>query len=841
MMKSSHSFSLSACLLVVVLTWSWQQVVARSQAQINQPSLEQVSPDPWPKSAQMNGAKYTLYEPQLESWDGYNLVAHAAVSVKPAGAKYPVFGAINIRAATIVDRGERIVRFQNILVEKANFPSAPAKAAQYQKNIQAIIAKGPATIPLDKLQADLAVLRAEKKGRAVPVMNEPPNFIFSESAAVLVSIDGQPVWGAVPHNSLERAVNTRALLLRDKSGKLYVHLFDGFMEADSLSGRWTVAKKTPHGADQVAQQLAKENLVDLMEGPSNEQNPKQKPSLKTSAPTLYVETIPTELIVTEGQPDWIPIAGTNLLYVKNTTADIVKDINDQQIYVLVTGRWFRASGFTGPWRYVPGTSLPPDFAKIPDDSPKENMKASIPGTQQAQEATIAAEIPQMATVNRANTQFTAVISGAPMLKPIPGTSLSYVFNTSDPIIQASSTEWYAVHNGVWFSSTSVHGPWLVASTIPSVIYSIPPSSPVYYVTYVKIYDSTPQTVVVGYTPGYLGTIVSADGMVVYGTGYTYPAYISSTVYYPTPSTYGYATNMTWTPWVGWAFGFGMGWAWGATDVGWAGAWGWGAAPYWGPYRGYYGYGAYGAYHGYGAYGAAYGYHGGGAVWGPGGWAGTTGNMYRQYGATSVASRTSGGYNAWTGNAWSSQVGHSYNSVTGRMSAGQRGAVQNVYTGNSAYGARGATYNPTTGVGAAGGRATFNNAATGQSTTLGRGAVTGPASGTTRVGEVNNNYYADHDGNVYHANPTTGTYQKYGANGWNNVNRDQAQSLQSHQQARDYGASRAAGSSWGGNWGGWKGHASAGRSGGDWGGGHSWGGGRFGGGGFGGFGGFHGRR
>src|SRR5262245_41978050 len=181
-----------------------------------------------------------------------------------------------------------------------------------------------------------------------------------------------------------------------------------------------------------------------------------------------------------------------------------------------------------------------------------------------------------------------------------------------------------------------------------------------------------------------------------------------------------------------------------------------------------------------------------------------GGVYRQYGATGVVSRTSGGYNAWTGNAWNRQVGRSYNSVTGRMSAGQRGAVQNVYTGNSAYGARGATYNPTTGVGAAGGRATFDNAATGQSTTLGRGVVTGRAGGTTHVGELNNNYYADHDGNVYHANSATGSFQKLGENGWNDVDRNQAQSLQSHAQARDYGASRSAGSNWGGNWDGWKG-------------------------------------
>ena len=530
-----------------------------------------------------------------------------------------------------------------------------------------------------------------------------------------------------------------------------------------------------------------------MTGPANQKDPNLKPSLKTGAPVVYVETVPTELIVTEGAPSWVPITGTNLLYVNNTTANIVRDLHDQQTYVLVTGRWFRGPGFTGPWQYVSGKDLPPDFAKIPDDSPKENIKASVPGTPQAQEAIIAAAIPQTATVNRSGVNFTPQISGSPELNPIPNTTLNYVFNAADPIIRCHQPSG-SPFTTAWFNATSVQGPWLVASSVPAVIYSIPPSSPLYYVTYVKVYASTPQVVVAGYTPGYMGTVVSADDVVVYGTGYTYQAYISPTVYYPVPVTYGYATNMTWTPWLGWAFGFGMGWAWGATTVGWGGAWGWGCAPYWGAYGGY-----------YGAYGAAYGYHGGAAVWGPGGWAGTTGNVYRQYGPTSVVSRTSGGYNAWTGNAWSSQVGHSYNSVTGQMSAGQRGAVQNVYTGNSAYGARGATYNPTTGVGAAGGRATFNNAATGQSTTVGRGEVTGPAGGTTRVAQVNNNYYADHNGNVYRGNSSTGSFQKYDAGGgWNDVDRSQAQSLQSHDSSRQMGDARSASSSWGGNWSGGKG-------------------------------------
>ena len=122
----------------------------------------------------------------------------------------------------------------------------------------------------------------------------------------------------------------------------------------------------------------------------------------------------------------------------------------------------------------------------------------------------------------------------------------------------SPSQWYAVRAGVWFSAASIQGPWVVAGSIPALIYSIPPSSPLYYVTYVKIYDVTPEYVVVGYTPGYMGAYVAPGGVVVYGTGYAYAPYIGGSVYYPPPLTYGYAANPLWTPWTGWFMGLGVG-------------------------------------------------------------------------------------------------------------------------------------------------------------------------------------------------------------------------------------------------------------------------------------------
>ena len=80
---------------------------------------------------------------------------------------------------------------------------------------------------------------------------------------------------------------------------------------------------------------------------------------------------------------------------------------------------------------------------------------------------------------------------------------------------------------------------MVATKVPDVIYTIPIASPLHYVTYVRVYQSSPDVVYVGYTPGYMGTVASSDGVVVYGTGYYYPAYVGTTVYVGYPPTYGY--------------------------------------------------------------------------------------------------------------------------------------------------------------------------------------------------------------------------------------------------------------------------------------------------------------
>src|SRR4029453_5097591 len=113
-----------------------------------------------------------------------------------------------------------------------------------------------------------------------------------------------------------------------------------------------------------------------------------KPSLANGVPTIYTSQSPTELIVFKGQPDFVPIVGTQLVWASNTTSDVLIDTTNSNYYVLLAGRWFRSTAITGPWTFVANDALPADFARIPAQSLAGAVLPTVAGTPQAQEAVI---------------------------------------------------------------------------------------------------------------------------------------------------------------------------------------------------------------------------------------------------------------------------------------------------------------------------------------------------------------------------------------------------------------------------------------------------------------------
>ena len=202
--------------------------------------------------------------------------------------------------------------------------------------------------------------------------------------------------------------------------------------------------------------------------------------------------------MTDGAPEYKPV-GTDLLYVDNSESDVLVEIATQRHFVLLSGRWFAAPGFNGPWTLVASDRLPDTFQEIPEDSDVGHLRVWVAGTDEANEAVLDASIPQTAAIPRDQT-IEVTYDGNPRFEDIEETSLSYATNMSEQVIN-NGNKYYFVKDGAWYLSDQAIGPWSVATEIPEEIREIPASSPAYNTKYVYIYDSTPEVVYVGYYPG----------------------------------------------------------------------------------------------------------------------------------------------------------------------------------------------------------------------------------------------------------------------------------------------------------------------------------------------------
>src|SRR5215472_19295222 len=426
------------------------------------------SPDPnepWPRVITYQGATISVYQPQVESWTGNKLVARSTVKVKLPGKTATDYGVVWYSAQTEVDKVNRVVTLENIAVTKQSFPTIANNGQAYSS---AFLSDTPKlkTVPLDLLEAELAVTNAASEQKTYPLENNPPQIIFSITPAVLALVDGAPVLRPSADN-LQKVINTRAMILFDPSkSKYYIALMDGWMEADRVDGMYWPAKHAPTQDMEKILQAAQSNGQNQPLG--NPQESLKEAEEDGQLPTIFVMTKPAELVVTQGLPVFAAIPGTGLQYVSNTGSDVSLDSSNQTYYLLIAGRWFQSGSLQtgGEWSYVAATSVPPDFAKIPSYSPKASVLVSVPGTPQAKEAIIANSVPQTATITRSAAKLNVTYDGSPDFQTIQGTRLTYAVNSATPVIFDPNNAYYAVENGVWFTAGAPTDPWVVATVVP---------------------------------------------------------------------------------------------------------------------------------------------------------------------------------------------------------------------------------------------------------------------------------------------------------------------------------------------------------------------------------------
>jgi len=482
-----------------------------------------------------------VYEPQVVDWPQQKLLTlYTAMSYTAPGADKPLLGTIKAEADTRVSLEQRLVDFSSFRILESNFPqSTKEQAGAAVAALKANMPLGERVIALDRVLEYVNTSSINPRN-AAGIKADPPTIFYSAAPAVMVNLDGDPIWSPIQNNELRFAVNTNWDLFEYPPSKtLYLRNDKQWLQAPSIKGPWTIARTLP---DSFGRLPADENWKDVREA---------IPARGTSAiPKVFVSTTPAELILVKGMPQYQAVPGTKLLWLRNTDADVFRLGANGPVYYLVAGRWFSSPGFDGPWTFAT-TMLPDDFRRIPLEHERSRVLASVPGTPQAAEAVLLAEIPQTARVSRKEVQAPDVsYQGTPQFTPVSATTVSRAVNTDKDVIRVGD-RYYLCYQGVWFVANAAEGPWQVTGSIPSEIYQIPISDPLNHVTYVTVESQDDEWVEYAAAAGYLG-VMTAWGCAVWGTGWYYPPYVGYggfyPAYFPRFPTYGYGS--WYNPWTG---------------------------------------------------------------------------------------------------------------------------------------------------------------------------------------------------------------------------------------------------------------------------------------------------
>src|SRR5437879_13926709 len=127
------------------------QTTQTTTTQSPAPSGEELS---WPRQFEDNGIRVSIFQPQIEKWEGTDFETRSAVAVTPPGSNAPVYGVFWMKARADVDKAARIVTLNDITVTRAIFPSVPNSQNDWLTLIRKAVPLASKTVALDEVRAE---------------------------------------------------------------------------------------------------------------------------------------------------------------------------------------------------------------------------------------------------------------------------------------------------------------------------------------------------------------------------------------------------------------------------------------------------------------------------------------------------------------------------------------------------------------------------------------------------------------------------------------------------------------------------------------------------------------
>jgi hypothetical protein len=184
-------------------------------------------------------------------------------------------------------------------------------------------------------------------------------------------------------------------------------------------------------------------------------------------PPILVSTEPAVLVMIDGRPIGLDIAGTQLRKIVNTNWDLFFDKSSKCYYLRDDRLWLSAAALDGPWAQV--VQLPADFSRLPaTELYRDALQAAAAKPQKraaARRVFVAGKPSEL-----------IVLAGNPALAPVPDTRLLWVSNTEcDLFFDPASRQYYFLTSGRWFRAADLkNGPWTAATgTLPEDFTRIP--------------------------------------------------------------------------------------------------------------------------------------------------------------------------------------------------------------------------------------------------------------------------------------------------------------------------------------------------------------------------------
>ena len=196
----------------------------------------------WPRALALNTGTAVWYQPQIESWvDQKNIVAWSAVSYVPTGAKEPAVGTIKLEGPTSVSVDEKVVRM-DLRITEYNFKTL---SPDQVKTLVAEVQSRPMNERVIDLARVLAYVDASplKVREAENIKADPPMVYWAPAPAILVNLDGDPVWGTIEGLDLRYALNTNWDLLEHTPSKMFYLRYNlSWLQASAVTGPWSPVK-----------------------------------------------------------------------------------------------------------------------------------------------------------------------------------------------------------------------------------------------------------------------------------------------------------------------------------------------------------------------------------------------------------------------------------------------------------------------------------------------------------------------------------------------------------------------------------------------------------------------